>query len=330
MNDNELKETPIIKKRTLKSFFKDGFAGILLGLAVILPGISGSTIAILFKIYDKILYSVSNIFKKFKICFLFLLPIVIGMIIGFCVGFFAIQSIIEDYTFILVCVFGGMMLGATPEIIQIIRKEKITPLRISLTIIGFSIPIILSAVFANVIELDMSQIFDDFPWWIHLVGFLVGILTSLTQIIPGLSATVLLMSIGFFTPMMNAVSISELSSQPIWILFFFVFVLGFVVGFFLLSKLFTLLFNKWHTNMYFLVTGLTFGSIVSIFYNKDVYDVYTNIWPNNSNKMTLDLSIGIPLFVICTIAVFLFVYFFNKRKEKHEQIDANKDNENLK
>lgn len=329
MNDNKLKGTPIIKKRTLKSFFKDGFAGILLGLAVILPGISGSTIAILFKIYDKILYSVSNIFKKFKICFLFLLPIVIGMIIGFCVGFFAIQSIIEDYTFILVCVFGGMMLGATPEIIQIIRKEKITPLRISLTIIGFSIPIILSAVFANVIELDMSQIFDDFPWWIHLVGFLVGILTSLTQIIPGLSATVLLMSIGFFTPMMNAVSISELSSQPIWILFFFVFVLGFVVGFFLLSKLFTLLFNKWHTNMYFLVTGLTFGSIVSIFYNKDVYDVYTNIWPNNSNKMALDLSIGIPLFVICTIAVFLFVYFFNKRKEKHEQIDSKKDSENI-
>ena len=61
MNDNKLKETPIIKKRTLKSFFKDGFAGILLGLAVILPGISGSTIAILFKIYDKILYSVSGV-----------------------------------------------------------------------------------------------------------------------------------------------------------------------------------------------------------------------------------------------------------------------------
>ena len=326
MENNNLKEEIIIPKQNLKSTIKGGFVGILLGLAVILPGISGSTIAILFKLYDIILYAVSNIFKKFKLAVLFLLPILIGLIVGFCLGFFAIQSIIEDYTFILVCCFAGLMLGATPEVYQIIKKESWTPIRISLIIIGFAIPIILSAIFANVLEIDTSTLFNQFPWWLHIVGFFVGIAISLTQIIPGLSATVLLMSIGFFRPMMEAVSISTLSNQPIWILFFLVVILGFAFGFFFLSKLFTLLFNKYHTNMYFLVNGLTFGSIIAIFYNKDVYQVYTSIWPNDFNKMVLDLSVGIPLFVIFTILMFLFIYFINKKKDQNLEINNNNNN----
>ena len=229
--EKEVKETKevVLEKYNTKSWFKSGFTGFLLGLAVILPGISGSTIAILFKLYDKLLYSVSNIFKKFKVCFLFLLPILLGGLIGFILGFFVIQNVIENYTFIVVSIFGGLMLGAAPEIVQVIKKEKITPLRISLVLIGLAIPIVLSASFASIQELDVSYLFNDFPWWIHIVAFLVGILISLTQIIPGLSATVLLMSIGFFQPMMGAVHFDTLINQPIWILFFLMFILGFVV-----------------------------------------------------------------------------------------------------
>lgn len=316
--ENKNQQEEIIKKHNIKSFFKDGFKGIWLGLAIILPGVSASTLAILFKMYDKVLYAVSNVFKKFKLCFFYLIPIIVGMIIGFCVGFFAIQSIIEDYIFILVCVFGGLMLGATPEVIQVIKKEKVTPLRIALILIGFAIPIVLSASFANLIEIDTSSLFNEFPYWLLIVSFFVGMLISLTQIVPGLSATVVLMSIGFFSPMMNAVHISVLTETPIWILFFVIFVLGFIVGFFLLSKVFSYLFNKYHTNMYFLVNGLTFGSIVAIFYNQEVYSVYTEIWPNDIDKLTLDLSIGIPLFIICFIGIFLLLYFINKHKAKND------------
>ena len=318
MEEKELikeKEEVTLEKHNKKSWFKSAFAGFLIGLAVILPGISGSTIAILFKLYDKLLYAVSNIFKKFKICFLFLLPILIGGLLGFVLGFFAVQSVIEQFTFIVVCIFGGLMLGAAPEIYQVIKKEKLTPIRISLVIIGFAFPIVLSSVFANVTEIDVSGTFETFPWWIHIVGFLVGALVSLTQILPGLSATVLLMSIGFFKPMMNAVHFSVLIDQPLWILFFFVFVLGFVVGFFFLSKLMSLCFKKWYKNMYFLMTGLTFGSVVSVFYNSDVNNVYLNVWPTDSTKMAIDLGVGIPLFVICALAAYFLVRYMRKRKE---------------
>lgn len=319
----------ILEKYDKKSWFKSAFTGFLLGLAVILPGISGSTIAILFKLYDKMLYAVGNLIKKFKPAILFLLPIIIGAIIGFVLGFFVIQSVIEDFTFIVVCIFGGLMLGAAPEIYQIIRKEKVTPLRISLCLIGFAFPIALSAIFANVKEINVGSLFVNFPWYIYILAFVIGAVISLTQIIPGLSATVLLMSIGFFKPMMGAVHFDILINEPRWIAFFLLFIIGFAVGFFLLSKLFSFFFKKWHTNMYFLITGLTFGSIVSVFYNSDVNDVYTNVWPNDSTKMAIDLGVGIPLFIVCTIVAFLLVLYMKRREEK-EKVEKIETKENAK
>ncbi len=320
-NEKEEKvEEVILEKYNLKSWFKSAFTGLLLGLAVILPGISGSTIAILFKLYDKLLFAVSNIIKKFKKSIIFLLPIALGAILGFVVGFFVVQSVIEDYTFIVVCIFGGLMLGAAPEIYQVIKKEKVTPLRISLLLIGLAFPVCLSAIFANIPELDISSTFEVFPWWIHIVALLIGAVISLTQIIPGLSATVLLMSIGFFKPMMGAVHLDVLLNEPEWILFFFLFVVGFALGFFLLSKLMSYFFKKYHTNMYFLITGLTFGSVISVFYNKDVSNVYTSVWPGDGVKMSIDLGVGIPLFIVCTVLAYLLVIYMRKKKAKENSL----------
>ena len=64
--------------------------------------------------------------------------------------------------------------------------------------------------------------------------------------------------------------------------------------------------------MYFLITGLTFGSIVSVFYNSDVKEVYDN-WSIGKGNMALDLGIGIPLFVIFTIIAFMLVMYQKKK-----------------
>ena len=74
-------------KYNKKTWCKSAFLGFFIGLAVIVPGISGSTVAIIFKLYDQFLYAVGNLFKKFKQCFAFLLPIGLGMVIGVLLGF---------------------------------------------------------------------------------------------------------------------------------------------------------------------------------------------------------------------------------------------------
>lgn len=101
-------ETQIAPPKNTKEWLKNCLVGFFVGLAVIVPGISGATITIIFKIYDKLLNAVSNLFKKFKNCFLYLLPVVIGAIIGFIGGFFWSTSSIELHSFcyhLLVCRF---------------------------------------------------------------------------------------------------------------------------------------------------------------------------------------------------------------------------------
>ena len=57
-----------LKYKNGKEVAKSGVLGVFIGLAVIVPGISGSTVAIIFKLYRKLLFAIGSIFKKFKKC----------------------------------------------------------------------------------------------------------------------------------------------------------------------------------------------------------------------------------------------------------------------
>jgi hypothetical protein len=56
----------VLIKYNKKTWCKSGLLGFFIGLAVIVPGISGSTVAIIFKLYDQFLYALGNLFKQFK------------------------------------------------------------------------------------------------------------------------------------------------------------------------------------------------------------------------------------------------------------------------
>ena len=86
-----------LKKHTAGSFMLALVLGVFIGLAVIIPGISGSTVAIIFGMYAALLYALGNILNDFKRCFLYLIPIGIGAALGFLGGFLVIQRVFEKY-----------------------------------------------------------------------------------------------------------------------------------------------------------------------------------------------------------------------------------------
>lgn len=71
-----------------------GSLGFFIGLAVIVPGVSGSAVAIVFKLYEKLLYALGSFFRKFKTSLLFLLPIGIGLVAGAALGFFGVRELL--------------------------------------------------------------------------------------------------------------------------------------------------------------------------------------------------------------------------------------------
>ena len=56
---------PDLKYKDGKEVAKGGLLGLFIGLAIIAPGVSGSTVAIIFKLYDKLIYAFGNVLKRF-------------------------------------------------------------------------------------------------------------------------------------------------------------------------------------------------------------------------------------------------------------------------
>lgn len=284
---------PDLAYKNGKERVKSGVLGFFIGLAIIVPGVSGSAVAIIFRLYEKLLFALGNIFKKFKKCFLFLLPILVGGIIGFVGGFFGVKKLIDILPFAIVALFGGLMLGAYPAVTDQIKGEKITAPRILLFILGLLIPIAASLVSVFVYGGDKSL--DNLSVWHYLLFLLLGYLVAITQIVPGLSATALLMIFGYFKSIMDSVSLTYWKSNPQVFIVYVCLVVGFVVGLVTVSKLMSNVLERHKTPSFFCVCGLSLGAAVTMFFNPDIYKVYTD-WASKGLSVW-ELVLGVVLFI---------------------------------
>ncbi len=278
-----------------KAVAKGGALGFFIGLAVIVPGISGSTIAIIFKLYDKLLYAMGNIFKSFKVCFFFLLPIGIGGIIGFTLGFVAIQKLIHLFPFAIMAFFGGLMIGVFPAISSEIKRERITCAKAFLFLLGFIIPILISI--SSIFLQGGNQTLEAIEFYHYILFLLLGYIIAITQIVPGLSATAVLMAFGYFKPLIDSVSLSYIQSNLHILGVYLCLGIGFIIGLITFSSFLTSLFKKNRVYSFCMIVGLSLGSIFTIFFNPDIYEIY-QAWIYGNLSFGLDLSLGILLFII--------------------------------
>ncbi len=309
-------ETELNEKKD--KFLSRGLLGFLVGLAMIIPGVSGSTIAIIFKYYNKILYAISNLFKKFKLCFLFLLPIVIGAVIGFAFGFLTIQKLLNFIPFALVSLFAGLMLGSTPTLRDEVKDIKIEKKQILNIIIGFIIPLCLATITIlfsdNSLTSANKELLVDFPSIILYI--ILGFLVAATQFIPGCSATAILMTVGYYKSITDTVSITYITNNPSVIIVYLSLILGFLIGCAVVSNLINILINKFKNNIYFIFIGLSLGSVIGLFINTDMLKVYHS-WTISNNFPFLDVILGVFLFVIGIIMAYQFVLYSRKRNQNN-------------
>ena len=294
---------------------RGGVLGFFIGLAVIVPGVSGSTVAIIFKLYEKLLYALGNIVKKFKKCVRFLLPVAAGLLIGFVLGFLAIQKLIDISPFTVIGLFAGLMLGAFPAVYDEIKGEKKTPPRLLLFLLGLLVPVAIALI--SVYGTEGAGSLKHLTAGHYILFLLLGYLVAVTQIVPGLSATALLMAFGYFTPIMQSVHLSYWQEDPAVFAVYACLAVGFLLGLVTFSKLLTTIFAKWRKGAFFLIVGLSLGSIVTMFFNPDVCAVYES-WGTQLN--VLDLVLGLVLFVIGVVIAYLFVKYERKKSNMSDII----------
>jgi putative membrane protein len=258
------------------------------------------------------------LFKKFKKCFIFLLPIGIGMVLGVLIGFVSVKKLLEIIPFAVVCLFAGLMCGAFPAVKDELKGAERTTKRILLFLLGLCIPVALGCVSA-ILSVNASAAADMFAkveWWHVVLGLVIGYVVGVTQVVPGLSASAFLMAVGWFGSLMASVSMTYWKANFAIFLVYGGLGVGFLMGIFTFSKTLTYLFGKARHTAYSMIVGLSLGSIVSMFCNGDVMEVYIG-WAKNGVAW-LDLLLGIGLFAIGIIGAYLLVRYQRKQDEKEE------------
>ena len=310
-------------KYNKKTWCKSAILGFFVGLAVIVPGISGSTVAIIFKLYDQFLYALGNLFKQFKKCFAFLLPIGLGLVLGVVLGFFTVKQLLDIFPFAIVGLFAGLMVGAFPAVKDELKGAECNFKRLALFGIGVLIPVaigVLSAVLGANAGAGLDK-FARVEAWQVLVSVVIGYALGITQIVPGLSASAILMAIGWFSSLMDSVSLQYWLENPAIFLVYFGLGIGLLLGLFTFSKVLTYAFSKARHTAYSLIVGLSLGSILSMFCNGDVIAVYAG-WAVNGVAW-LDIVLGAGLFVLGVFGAYALVKVQRKADEQAAQTTEN-------
>ena len=315
MSENNSLE--LLEKHDKKSWLKSALLGFFIGLAVIVPGVSGSTVAIILRLYDQFLYAVGNLFKKFKLCFFFLLPIGIGAVVGFLLGFLAVQKLLEWIPFAIICLFAGLMVGSFPAVKDELNGVAMNAKRIALLVVGACIPVAVG-VYSSVATLQGSasgNILEADLIWKIILPLIVGFVIALTQLVPGLSASAILMVIGWYAVLMQNLhfSIETLTNVDLMLVVGGLAV-GFIVGFFVFSKLLSIVFERARDTAYSLIVGLALGSLLTMFFNAEIVKVYADWAAFGVNWWHLIL--GILLLVGGVVVAYLLVRVQRKHDRK--------------
>ena len=91
----------------MKTLLKRLLAGIGIGIGSAIPGVSGGTIAVIFGVYEKIVWAVSNLFKFFKEAFRVLLPTLLGLVLALIPTVYLMDKALYGFVFGVICIFAG-------------------------------------------------------------------------------------------------------------------------------------------------------------------------------------------------------------------------------
>lgn len=264
-------------KKYIKEKGLDLIKGLAIGVAFIIPGVSGGTMAVLLNLYDKIINSINNLTKKFFESFKILLPIALGAVLAILICWYPFKLAFEHIMIVMVTLFAGFILGGMPGIFDEVKGVKVKPVHIVAMIISIVFAVGLG-VLSVLFELNIQSLYDSRPWWLYILVLLAGIISSFALVMPGISGSMILIVLGFYTPTLNLID-NFLAWTDVWasISILATLAVGVVIGVLLASKIIAFFLNRFRTGTFYAIIGIIIGSLIAIYYNYEIYDYYLTV-----------------------------------------------------
>ena len=257
-------------KRSLKDYIIISLKGMAMGAADVVPGVSGGTIAFISGIYEELLNSISSfnlsLFSVLKnegfmkvwkmVNGRFLLALFIGICISVLSLAKLIENLLENHPILIWSFFFGLVLAS---IIYIAKQIKIWNIKCYLYLI-FGL---IFAYYITTLNPVLTQ--NSSPWFL----FLAGMIAICAMILPGISGSFILVLLGAYKPILNAINTKDFFS-------IIIFMAGAILGLLTFSRVLKWLFSKYKNYTLALLIGFITGSLNKIWPWKETISWRTN------------------------------------------------------
>ena len=222
--------------------------GVLIGVGAVLPGISGGVLCVVFGIYKPVMELLSNPLRNFKTHVPKLLPVIVGMGVGFLGVAKILAFFLETYPDPSVCLFIGLIVGMLPSLFRE-AGEQGRP-KGSWVSMGVAFVFILALLIS--LNLFSVSIAPNFGWYLFC-----GFCLALSVIAPGMSFSTLLMPLGLYTPFVDGLGNLNFSViVPAGI--------GAVVTVICLAKAVDALFDRFYPYAFHAIIGIVIAATIMI------------------------------------------------------------------
>lgn len=232
--------------------------GLVVGVANIIPGVSGGTMAVVMGIYDKLIGAVSDLRRDFKNSVIYLFPIGVGALLGILLFSYLIEYLLANFTMPTNIFFLGLILGSILMIYRRATREKLKKVSLLPFAASFAVMIVMTLL-QNVTDAGSALITTlDVGSAIRL--FLSAVAAAACMIMPGISGSMIMVLLGVYTSVLTAISSFNI---PVLIPV----ALGVLLGVFWGAKLIDWCMKRFEQQTYFAILGLIAGSILPILLN---------------------------------------------------------------
>jgi putative membrane protein len=254
--------------------------GLAIGTAAIIPGISGGTIAFMLGIYDQIIEAIVSLRRHTKKSLELLLPVGIGIVVAIGLLTYPMGLALTYAPFPTVTLFAGFILGSLPQL----RKDLPVTLNVRdwFMLVLPAIVAMLLGVFSVIGELDATTVLTADAILPKLSLLVVGLLGVSAFVVPGISGSMLLLSIGFYEPILSSLrrlldNLFDLNGLIPEVINFGLLGVGALVGFVVISVVMKWLLTHHRQDVNLAVFGFILGSLLAIFYNYEMVPVYEQL-----------------------------------------------------
>ncbi|MBQ7520310.1 MAG: DUF368 domain-containing protein [Clostridia bacterium] len=247
-------------------------AGVLFGLANVIPGVSGGTMAVVFGVYERLIGILSDPIKGIKKEWKFILVFGVGAVIGILAFGKLMNWLLERYPAQSAMFFVGVILGSLPMLFKSSfmqgGKVRVTAGTLIAFLVGFGIMIPMIAA-GNTDEAKEAAkagaVLGSVDVGQALLMLVYGVIASSTMIIPGISGSFVMLLLGVYGKIIAAVAALTSSNLMSAVILLLPFGIGVVLGLVFCSKLIKFLLKKYPNITYAAIFGFVVGSIGCVF-----------------------------------------------------------------